>query len=72
MDYLIPLGLRVEPFSLADAQVADDLYERTRKAGLSLGGRACLALAARRNATAVTADKAWAGVDAGVPIRLIR
>ncbi len=48
------------------------LRARTRSAGLSLGDRACLALAAQLGLPAVTADQAWATVDAGVEIVLIR
>jgi ribonuclease VapC len=46
----------------------------TRSAGLSLGDRSCLALAAKLGLPAVTADKAWATIaDAvGVEVRLIR
>lgn len=36
------------------------LRARTRGKGLSLGDRYCLALAACRNAVALTADQAWA------------
>jgi PIN domain nuclease of toxin-antitoxin system len=72
VDYLLALGVTVEPFSLADAEVASGLFAHTRSAGLSLGDRACLALAVRLGAVAVTTDKAWAAVDAGVPIRLVR
>jgi ribonuclease VapC len=35
------------------------LRNATRSQGLSLGDRACLALALERDATAVTTDKAW-------------
>lgn len=48
------------------------LRAATRAQGLSLGDRACLALAARLNAEAITADRAWSGADVGVDIRLIR
>ena len=50
------------------------LLPATRSAGLSLGDRACLALAWRSGISALTADQAWAGVaDAiGVSINLIR
>jgi ribonuclease VapC len=50
------------------------LTTTTRAAGLSLGDRACLALARRLNARAITADHAWAGLgkSAGVDVHLIR
>ena len=48
------------------------LREATRRKGLSLGDRACLALARREGATVLTADRAWAGLDVGVEIEIIR
>jgi ribonuclease VapC len=50
------------------------LRERTRLAGLSLGDRACLALAQALQLPAVTTDRAWREVaDAiGVRVDLIR
>jgi ribonuclease VapC len=40
--------------------------------GLSTGGRACLALAARLSAPALTADKSPTKLDAGVEVRIVR
>ena len=50
------------------------LRGETRDAGLSLGDRYCLALAARLALPAVTADRAWASIGSriGVEVRLIR
>jgi len=44
----------------------------TRAAGLSLGDRACLALARRRGAAAITADSARAALSLDVEVRSIR
>ena len=44
----------------------------TRRRGLSLGDRACLALARRLDVPVLTADRSWADLDIGVEIRLIR
>lgn len=46
----------------------------TRPAGLSLGDRACLALARRFNARALTAERSWLAVapSLGVQVELIR
>lgn len=66
------LGIAIEDFSSADADVAADLWEPTRSAGLSLGDRACLALARRFGLPAHTADRAWAKADVGVDVVLIR
>jgi ribonuclease VapC len=71
-DDLLALGVTVESFTLEDAETAADLRRATRKAGLALGDRACLALALRIEATAVTADQTWRVVSKDVPIELIR
>lgn len=69
---LLELGLRIEPFTLVDARRAAELWEAGRETGLSLGDRACLALGHRLAAEALTADRAWKTVDAGVTVRLLR
>jgi ribonuclease VapC len=48
------------------------LRASTRGRGLSLGDRACLALARRLGASVLTADRAWQGLDLGVPVELLR
>jgi ribonuclease VapC len=50
------------------------LLPATRAAGLSLGDRACLALARRLTAPALTADRNWIAVgrSIGVRVELIR
>jgi PIN domain nuclease of toxin-antitoxin system len=50
------------------------LFATTRPFGLSLGDRACLALAQREAMPALTADRAWVQVGplVGVTIRLVR
>ena len=64
-------GVRVVSFSDTLAWTATRLRASTREAALSLGDRACLALAIERGASAYTADQAWA--RAGVPgVVLIR
>jgi ribonuclease VapC len=55
-----------------DARSAADLRSITRMQGLSLGDRACLALARRRNVPVLTADTVWTKLDIGLDIRLIR
>lgn len=71
---VIESGLLIEPLSLADADHAAELRGATRVAGLSLADRCCLALAARLECPAYTADAAWERVADGLPVavRLIR
>ena len=54
------------------AMRAGALRRRTRHLGLSLGDRACLALAEQEGLPILTADRSWAKLDIGVEIRLIR
>lgn len=58
-----------------DAQLAiraAELRPLTRNCGMSLADRACLALAERERLPVLTADRAWASLDLGIDIRLIR
>jgi len=67
-------ALRIEPVTEEDAATIARLRPITRAAGLGLGDRACLALAKRLGAPAVTVDRAWASISgaAGVEVRLAR
>lgn len=69
---LLDGAITVEPFTAADAVEVGRLRSLTRDAGLSLGDRACLALARRLDAPALTADTDWQGVAHGVELRPIR
>ena len=66
------LGLQTISFSDEDARLSAQLVPKTRVAGLSLGDRACLALASRLNRVALTADTVWKSLDVGVNVALIR
>lgn len=68
---LLDGAIAVAPLTTADAVEIARLRPRTRDQGLSLGDRACLALATRLGVPAVTADSAWSRVDAP-RVRLIR
>jgi ribonuclease VapC len=48
------------------------LRKATRHLGLSLGDRACLALAQRLGVPVLTADQAWANAPSGIEIEIIR
>ena len=66
------LGVVIIDFDVRQAEEAARLRAATRSHGLSLGDRACLALAVTRASPVLTADRAWAELDLGVEIRLIR
>lgn len=66
------LNLRVADFDETQARLAAYLRPRTRRAGLSLGDRACLALGLSLDCPVITADRAWARLDVGVEVVLIR
>lgn len=68
------LPFEVVPLDEGLALDAALLAPITRSAGLSLGDRVCLALAARLGVPALTADRAWATVAAptGIDVRLLR
>lgn len=62
----------VHPFDTSDALAAAALTPSTRAAGLSLGDRACLALAQRLAVPAVTADTAWTTLALPIAVDCIR
>lgn len=66
------LGLAFEPFSAVQAEIAGRLKERTRRYGLSLGDRACLALGSDRGVPIYTVDRAWKELHLGVEVETIR
>jgi ribonuclease VapC len=69
---LLDGAITVEPFTAADAIDTARLRLLTRDAELSLGDRACLALARRLDAPALTADTDWQRAAHGVELRPIR
>lgn len=69
---LAEVGLAVVPFSASQAARAAALRAPTRQFGLSLGGRACLALAIELNVPALTADRDWMRLDLPVAVVLTR
>jgi PIN domain nuclease of toxin-antitoxin system len=66
------LPLDVRPFTTSQAHAAGGLRPATRHLGLSLGDRACLALAIELGAAALTADRDWLKLDLGVEVRPVR
>src|SRR5271169_2654004 len=59
-------------FDEEQARIAGDLVTQTRHLGLSLGDRACLALALALKAPVYTSEKAWMKVKANVRVHVIR
>lgn len=59
-------------FDIEQAITAALLDSITKKHGLSLGDRACLALAKNQKLPVLTADKAWKEIEIGVRVQLIR
>ena len=59
-------------FTDEQARIAAELRAITRAFGLSLGDRACLALAIDRKATVYTTDRAWKNLGLGVRVKVIR
>jgi len=67
------LPFEVVPFDRTQAQTAACLRPATKALGLSLGDRACLALAIERQAVALTADRVWQELDIeGLVVELLR
>jgi ribonuclease VapC len=62
----------VEPFTAEHARIAGTLIQKTRSLGLSLGDRACLALAIALDAPVYTTDQLWRKLKLGVPIHVLR
>ena len=58
---IFELKIEFAPFTEAQATLCGELRPATRSRGLSLGDRACLALAIERGLSAMTADAAWFG-----------
>ena len=71
-DVLAALNLAVVPFDEGQGLVAGYLRAVTKHLRLSLGDRACLALGLQAQCPVVTADKAWAKLELGVEVQVIR
>lgn len=70
---LLVVGLLVADFGAEQASVAAELWGPTRRLGLGVADRACLATAVVLGVPALTADRAWAGIEReGLSVELIR
>jgi ribonuclease VapC len=69
---LLRMGFEVCPYYEHHARIAAEMVAQTRPLGLSLGDRACLALAMERKATVYTTDRAWKSLGLGIEVQVIR
>lgn len=69
---VLNMGFEVCPYDAEQARLTSVLIDQTRSFGLSLGDRACLALAIDRKATVYTTDRIWKKLDLGIEIEVIR
>ncbi len=69
---LKPFDYRIADFTPDLAFKAGLLRDGTKALGLSLGDRACLALAMRERLPAYTTDRRWAELKIGVEVIVIR
>ena len=68
----ISLVAEIVPFTEEQARIAGRLVAQTQSLGLSLGDRACLAMALAIKAPVFTADRAWKNLKLGVRIHVLR
>jgi ribonuclease VapC len=65
-------GLQVAAFDEELAERTGALRPKTKALGLSLGDRACLALAERSALPVLTADRAWKDLQLSIEVKLLR
>jgi PIN domain nuclease of toxin-antitoxin system len=66
---LVPAAV---PFTNEQAKIAGTLIAKTKRFGLSVGDRSCLALAITLKAPVYTAEQVWTNLKVGIPIHVIR
>jgi PIN domain nuclease of toxin-antitoxin system len=71
LQHLEKTSIAFIPFNQEHALHAAELIPLTKPYGLSLGDRACLALATVRNLAVLTADNVWAEIE-GINIEVIQ
>ena len=70
-EVLASFPIQVIPFEETLAIQTGCLYPSCKHLGLSLGDRACLALAISRKLPVLTADQVWSKLDLGIPIQVL-
>ncbi len=68
----ISLASETVDFNSEQAYLAGTLLPQTHHLGLSLGARACLALAIHLKAPVYTTDRAWKNLKLGVEVHVVR
>ena len=71
-EVLASFPIQVVPFEESLAIQTGCLYSSCKHLGLSLGDRACLALAMSRKMPVLTADRVWSKLDLGISIQVLR
>jgi len=66
------LGLTIAPFSVEQAEFTAQLWEESRRFGLSLADRACLGLAMQQQSKVLTADRVWSELTLHIEVQQIR
>ena len=69
---LAAMGLAVIAHDAQLARRAGELRPLTKRLGMSLADRACLALAERERLPALTADRSWKSLGLDIEVRFIR
>jgi len=64
--------IKVTPFTDGQALISAGLVKKTKQYGLSLGDRACIALAIEGEYAVITCDKIWQQIDVGVKFMMAR
>ncbi len=71
VEIMAQLDIEIVPHDGPQAMTAGFLRKDTRTSGLSLGDRACLALAIERNAVALTGDRAWLALAEPLKVEVV-
>jgi ribonuclease VapC len=69
---LSQLQMRLVPFTPDEAMISGSLRAATRRKGLSLGDRCCLALGVTTGLPVLTTEGQWREIDVGVQVEVIR
>ena len=69
---VVGAALLIRPFDEEQAREVAGLRNQTRPLGLSIGDRACLALAAHLKVPVLTADQTWSKVKTRVTVHVVR